>query len=256
MSALLESLALPGAAGWVTPLLALTGVISAALTTSLGAGGGLLLLGVMSLFLPVAGVIPLHGVIQFGATAGRSLLLWRHIRVSLVAAFALGAVIGSLAGAQVLVRLPESALQLLLGLFIIVLAWLPIPRLRRAATAGTVAAGAVTSALTLFVGATGPLVSAFLHALRLDRLAHVGSFAACMVVQHGLKIAVFGVAGFAFAPYGPFLAVMLVSVLLGNAAGRLVLSRLDDRRFHRLLAIVLTLLALRLLHGGLEPLWN
>jgi len=254
LSGLLESVALPGAADWVTPLLAAVALVSAGLTTAAGAGGGLLLLAAMTLFLPVGSVIPLHGVVQFGATSGRALLLWRHVRLPLVLAFSLGGVIGALAGSQVLVRLPESVLQLVLGAFIIVLAWLPLPRLRRVAGPGTAVAGAVTTALTLFVGATGPLVSAALHALNLDRLVHVGTFGACMVVQHGLKIAVFGFAGFAFAPYGPFLALMLASVLLGNLLGRVALARLDDRRFHRLLAVVLTLLALRLLYTGLAGL--
>jgi len=207
--------------------------VNAGLTTVAGAGGGLLLLATMTLFLSVGSVISLHGVVQFGATTGRTVLLWRHVHVPLLLAFSLGDLIGALAGSQLLVRLRESVLQLMVEAFIIVLAWLPP-----------------------FVSATGPLVSAILHALNLDRLVDGGTFAVCMVVQHGLKIAVFGFAGFAFAPYGPFLGGMLASVMLGNLLGRVVLARLDDRRFHRLLAVVLTLLALRLLYTGLAGLGN
>lgn len=250
MSGLLELIALPQAPLWVTPLLCGVGLLGSLITASVGAGGGLLLLAVMTMFLPVASVIPLHGVIQFGSNASRTALLVRHVRVSVLVAFAGGAVVGAAAGAQALVRVPEAWLQLMLGVFILVLSWVPVPRLRRGSPAGVAGAGAITTVLTLFVGATGPLVAAFFHALRLERLAHVGTFSACMLVQHGLKLAVFGFAGFAFGPYLPFLAVMLGCAFVGTWLGRQVLVRLDDARFHRALALLLTLLALRLLYAG------
>lgn len=251
MSELAQLVAIPGTAAWVGPLLCLFGLLTAAITAALGAGGGLLLLAVMTMFVPVSATIPLHGAVQFGAAASRTLLHLRQVRPAIVAAFALGALAGAAAGSQVLVRLSEAWLQLLLGSFILVFAWLRLPPLRRGGSGALVAIGAaVTSFLTLFVGATGPLVAAVLHALRLDRLAHVGTFSACMILQHGFKIAVFAFAGFAFAPYLPFLAAMLVFTLLGSWLGRRVLLRLDDTRFHRALAVILTLFALRLLVTG------
>ncbi|MDZ7829637.1 MAG: TSUP family transporter [Halofilum sp. (in: g-proteobacteria)] len=256
MSALFELVALPGAASWVTPLLAGIAVFTACLTTALGAGGGLLLLAVMTLFLPVSSVIPLHGAIQLGATTSRTGLLLRHVRLRLLLSFAIGALLGAAAGSRILFGLTEAWLEILLGAFILCLAWMPLPRLRRAPAGSTLVAGAVTSVLTLFLGATGPLVSAFLAALRLDRLAHVGTFAACMTVQHGLKIAVFGMAGFAFGPFLPFLLLMLAATALGNWIGKRTLEGLDDSRFHRLLAVVLTLLAARLLYRGWADLLN
>ena len=254
MSALLELIALPGAPAWVAPLLCGVALLSSLVTASLGAGGGLLLLGVMTMFLPVASAIPLHGTIQLGSNASRTALLARHVRGAILLAFAGGALVGAAAGSQVLVRLPEAWLQLILGGFILALAWVPLPRLRGGSSAGTVAAGALTTALTLFVGATGPLVAAFFHALRLDRLTHVGTFSACMLVQHAAKIAVFGLAGFAFGPYLPLLAAMLACAFIGTWLGRKVLVRLGDARFHRVLAGLLTLLALRLLYQGVTGL--
>lgn len=250
MIELAELVTAPVGPAWVTLLLGGVGIVTAFLTAALGAGGGLLLLAVMTLFLPVASVIPLHGAIQFGAAASRTVLLVRHVRLHLLAAFSAGSALGAAGGSQVLVRLPEARLQLLLGLFIIVLAWVPIPRLRGVARSGSAAAGAVTTAMTLFVGATGPLVSAFLQALRLDRLVHVSTFSACMLVQHSLKIAVFAYAGFGFGPYLPFLAFMLLCTWSGSWLGRFVLMRFDDARFHQALALLLTLLALRLVYIG------
>lgn len=241
---------LPDASAWAAPILLATGMLGALLTTTLGAGGGLLLLAVMTVFLPVNVTIPLHGVIQAGAGASRTLLMWRHLSLPLLLAFALGAVVGAAAGSVVLVRLPEPAMQLILGIFVLLLAWVPVPRLQRVSRSGVGAVAAITTGLTLFVGATGPFVAAFLKALRLDRLQYMATFSTCMLLQHGLKVAVFALAGFAFAPWLPFLAAMLAAVFAGSWLGRHVLLRMNNTLFHRALAVVLTLLALRLLYSG------
>lgn len=245
---------LPDAPAWAAPILLAAGMLGALITTSLGAGGGLLLLAVMTVFLPVTATIPLHGVIQAGAGASRTLLLWRHLSLPLLLAFAVGAIAGAAAGSVVLVRLPEPAMQLILGIFILLLAWVPVPRLRHASHGGLGVVAAITTGLTLFVGATGPLVAAFLRALGLDRLQYMATFSTCMLLQHGLKVVVFAFAGFAFAPWLPFLAAMLIAVFAGSWLGRHVLQRMDNALFHRALAAVLTLLALRLLYSGLTGL--
>lgn len=245
---------LPDASAWAVPILLATGLLSALLTTALGAGGGLLLLAVMTVFLPVTATIPLHGVIQAGAGASRTLMMWRHLSLPLLLAFAIGALAGAAAGSLVLVRLPEPAMQLILGVFILLLAWVPVPQLQRVSRGGLGVVAAITTGLTLFVGATGPFVAAFLRALRLDRLQYMATFSTCMLLQHGLKVAVFALAGFAFAPWLPFLAAMLVAVFAGSWLGRHVLQRMNNNAFHRALAVVLTLLALRLLYSGLTGL--
>jgi len=240
----------PGLSGWITAMLLAASTLGSFITAAFGAGGGVMLLGVMTLFLPVTAVIPLHGVVQAGSNAGRTAILWRHIRWPVLLAFAAGGAVGAALGSQLLVRLPQAWLQLALGAFILWSCWGPVPRIERGSAWGVAAGGALTSVLTLFVGATGPFVAAFLRALRLDRFRHMATFSACMVTQHGLKILVFGLLGFAFGPYLAFLAAMLACGFAGTVLGRLVLGRLDEAIFRRSLTLLLTLLALRLLIVG------
>ncbi len=244
-------LLLPEVPVWGTVALLLAGVLGAFVTTAFGAGGGVLLLGVLPVFLPVAAVIPVHGVLQAGSNGLRTGLLIRHIRWSLLLAFTGGGLIGTVIGASLFVRLPEAWLELALGTFILWTCWGPRPRLRRRSLTVLGAGGAVTGALTLFVGATGPFVAALLGALRLERHAHMATFSACMLLQHTLKIAAFGLMGFAFAPWLPFIVAMFVAAFVGTWLGRLALGRMGDARFHRVLAVLLTLLALRLVVSGM-----
>jgi uncharacterized membrane protein YfcA len=68
-----------------------------------------------------------------------------------------------------------------------------------------------------------------------------------MVLQHGLKIAVFGLLGFNYAPYLPLVIGMIVTGFLATLVGRRVLHGMGDGRFRLALTILLTVLGLRLL---------
>jgi uncharacterized membrane protein YfcA len=68
-----------------------------------------------------------------------------------------------------------------------------------------------------------------------------------MVIQHGLKIGVFGLLGFNYAPYLPLVAGMIATGFLGTLAGRRLLHGMGDSRFNYALTILLTILGLRLL---------
>jgi uncharacterized membrane protein YfcA len=107
--------------------------------------------------------------------------------------------------------------------------------------------GAVASFLTMFFGATGPFVAAMLAARLPVRQAYVGTHAACMTAQHGLKIVVFGVLGFAFAPWLPLIVAMIATGFAGTVAGTRLLHVLPEQHFRKALKAVLTLLALNLL---------
>lgn len=216
-------------------------------TASFGAGGGVMLLGVMAQVLPPQLIIPLHGVAQLGSNAGRAAMSWRHIDWKLIGAFLPGALLGALLGSFVLVALPPAIMYLTIALFILYLCWGPkLPKMVLGKW-GTSMAGAITTFITLFAGATGPLVAAFVKQIHADRFRTVATFAAAMSLQHILKVTVFEVAGFPLEAWLPLLACMVISGAVGTWVGLRLLKRMPDRYFHRIFNIVLTLMALRLI---------
>jgi uncharacterized membrane protein YfcA len=109
----------------------------------------------------------------------------------------------------------------------------------------------VLALLSMFVGATGPLMSVILaQILSNDRKALVATHAAAMTVQHGLKILVFGLAGFAFWDWLPLILVMIGSGFLGTVYGTGLLDRLPEESFRRWFKIGVSILALDLLRQG------
>lgn len=216
-------------------------------TTSIGIGGGVMLIAIMAQVVPAEIIIPVHGIVQLGSNASRTLMAWRAIDWSVIGAFVPGALAGAFIGSFVIVSLPPAFLYLTIAGFTLFLCWGPrIPQIALG-RAGTMTAGALTTFLTLFAGATGPLVGAFVRQKHSDRFITVATFAAAMSVQHLLKIFVFQFAGFDVRPWLLLTVAMIASGALGTWIGFKLLRRVSDRHFGLVFKLVLTLLAIRLI---------
>lgn len=238
--------------GWPIALsLVALSFASSFITVAFGIGGGIIMLAVLAVLLPAPAVIPVHGLVQLGSNAGRLSIMTRHVHRTVVPAFLLGAIFGVALGGTLVVQLPSGAVQLGVGLFVLWSVFAHPPRFMRNSAALN---GAISSFLTMFFGGTGPFVATFVKAQDLDRMNHVATHAALMTIQHLLKIAVFGVLGFAFAQWVGFVALLIAAGFAGTVVGRMALARIDNKSFRYLLNTVLTLLAIRLIWSGVSGL--
>lgn len=245
---LLESLS--PLSGGINLVLVLLSVFTSAFTAAVGIGGGVLMIMALAQVMPAAALIPVHGMVQFGSNVGRTALTWRHVDLALLAAFLPGVVLGALAAAWLLVRLPAGVLELCIAAFVLFTCWGPGLPKRALGRGGVLVAGAVTTLLSSLVGASGPMVAAFIKQSQSGRLAKVATFSACMLLQHLTKAFVFGVAGFVFRDWLPLMLVMVAAGFLGTWLGLRLLHRLSEHRFDTLFKWALTLLALRLVWLG------
>lgn len=241
----------------VALLLLLCSTVTSMITASLGAGGGVLLLVLMAMWIPPAAIIPVHGMIQLGSNGGRVVLTWRHIDWRTITAFAPGVLAGAALGAWLLVDMPAHLWQLTIGLFVLYLCWGPALPKAAFGQGGVFIASLLTSFVSLFVGATGPLVAAFIKQMHTDRFTTVATFATAMSLQHAPKALVFGVAGFVFHEWLAFILGMIAFGFAGTWLGLHALRSLSNRHFHRIFNLLLTILALRLLWqaGGSAGWW-
>ena len=240
--------ALHAGLGWpIAGTLLAVSFLSSLITVAFGIGGGAVMLATLATLLPAAAIVPVHGIVQFGSNAGRAAMMLGHMRLELLAGFTGGAVLGVVLGGSLVVQLHPGWLQICVGLFILwsVLAK-PPAFLRRS---GPIT-GAFSSFLTMFFGGTGPFVATYVKAQDLERHPHVATHAMLMTVQHLLKTLAFGFHGFAFSAWAGLIGLLIVFGFLGTLTGRLVLARIDERRFRIALNVILTLLALRLIYAG------
>jgi len=239
----------------ISPLL-FAGLVAASFITAFvgvvtGAAGGLLLLGVMSMAMSPAVLIPVHTVVMLGTGFSRAVIMRRHIMRGTILPFAIGAGVGAIAGAKTFIALPISWLQLILGAFILLVTW--APQLGRiGAERGRFAVlGFFATFLGVFVSATGTLIAPLVASAAKDRFAHAATLGTLMMITHIAKLAAFGVIGFAVWSFAPLMAAMIVAGAAGNWIGDSMLLRMPERRFRIVLQLILTALALRLLWGAL-----
>lgn len=234
---------------WSFVLLCGVSFLGSFTTAALGLGGGLLVLATMTLFFPPAVLIPVHGVVQLGSNVGRAALMFRNVLRDILPVFLFGTILGAVIGVNLVVTLPIPLLQLILAAFILYSTWAPKFQASKPGKATFFGVGAVGAFITMFVGATGPLVMPFASAACAERQEVVATHATLMSIQHSLKLISFGVLGFAFGPYIPLLVGLIVFGFVGTYIGKHVLNRLPERVFRIALKTIVTVIALRLLVG-------
>jgi uncharacterized membrane protein YfcA len=216
------------------------------MTAAVGIGGGVLLLAVMAQMIPVQALIPVHGLVQLGSNGNRAYMTRQYIDWKMSWLFIMGAVLGAFISAWIVIQLPLDMIRLTVAFFILFLVWGPKPKAVVLSNIKLVIAGGVTTIISAFVGATGPLVAAFVHRQNMDKLPTVATFAACMSFQHMLKAAVFIAVGFSFQEWLVVIVLMIISGAFGTWVGLHLLKKLSVETFQLLFRWVVTLLALRL----------
>lgn len=221
--------------------------LASTITGTLGLGGGVLLISVMAIFLPPVAIVPVHGVVLLVMSATRGLFGLRHVEWPIVRQYLYGAIIGAAIGSQFVRKIPPGLIPLLLGIFILTVTWMPILKTEVRIPLKFSCLGGVKTLLSLFVGATGPLLIPFLlrAGLMKDRL--VVTAAVLATISHILKVTAFGLLGFAFAPYVPLLVGMMISVTLGSYVGTRLRGKVPEQPFRQAVKILVTVLASRMI---------
>ena len=242
-----------GISGLVAFMIVVVAFFTSAITGAFGLGGGLALLAAMSILFPPAAVVPVHGVAQLGSNASRWFLLREHSVWAIVLWFTIGAALGSVLGALVVVELSEELLRLGIALFILFTVWVPKPKSYAAGNGFFFAGGAVSSFLTMFFGATGPIVATILSATKLDRMQVVSTHALCLLIQHGFKTLAFGALGFAFAEWAPLILAIIAAGFAGSYVGTHFLKKMPETDFQMAFKVLLTLVAIYIIAVALIP---
>ena len=234
-------------------LLCLLMLATSFLSGIFGMAGGLILIGVLLVLLPVQTAMVLHAVTQMASCGWRALLWRKHVRWAPVAAYIFGCVLA--VGAWSLFRyVPSTPVALIfLGVtpFLVKLFpadYQPNPESR---LQGTVY-GTVCMTLMLLTGVAGPLIDSFFLGGKLDRREIVATKAACQIFSHALKLAYFGVIIEQAGTLDPALAALaIVSSMIGTTAASRILEMMSDRQF-RVWAgrIIATIAGYYIFHGA------
>ena len=206
----------------------------------------------MAMVFPPVALIPVHGVVQAGSNVTRTIIAHKLVIRSAILPFAIGALIGSAIGGKIVISIPVSLLQAILGVFMLYVCFAPkitagVPTGKRFFVLGTVGAF-----ISMFIGATGTILAPWVRGVSDDRRVYVATHAAVMVFIHGLKVVVFAFLGFQFFTYLPLMAAMVTAGFLGNWIGFKLLNMMNEGVFRRVFQIMLIILSVRLLWAAAD----
>jgi len=215
-------------------------IITSMISGVFGMAGGLILMLILGLLLPVQAAMVLHGVTQFFSNGWRA-VLWRGwIRWDIVGAYMLGALPATLVPA-LLAFVPEKAV-LLLAVGLVPYAALAIPKslaLDAAEPMHAFACGFLVAGLQLVAGVAGPLLDVFFVRSDLDRRAVVATKAVTQAASHTMKIAYYGALVAAMPALGlDCYGAAIVAALIGTTLAGPLLERLSNASFRQWTQII------------------
>lgn len=219
-----------------TVLLLLVVLITATVSGVFGMAGGLMLMGALTLAMPVSAAMVTHGAVQFVSNGWRAVLHRRHIDWRIIVMYGLGSAIAAGLLALVTYDPTKAWIYLLLGL-VPGLAWLPKKRfnLDAAKPAHAVACGLSVTGLNVIAGVSGPLLDVFFVRTPLTRHQIVATKAATQAFSHTVKMIFYGVSLLGAATTGLppwwFFALAAPLAMVGAWLGALVLDRISDLNF-------------------------
>ena len=222
--------------------------ISSFISSIVGFGGGMLLLGILALNFPVSKVIPLHAVIQLGSNLNRLFFFRFKVKWNIFLPFALGCIIGIPIGGIFFYSVNEDFLKILVAFFITFNVINKFPTLSKNKMFLT---GIISSFLSTIIGVTGSLISSVVQSFNLSKPEYISSCAFLLFTQHICKCILFGLMGFAFYEYNLLIILVILSGILGTFAGKNIIYKIPDRFLKLGIRIILLLISLNLFINGL-----
>jgi uncharacterized protein len=229
----------------ITAVLVIGSLITAFISGIFGMAGGMMLIGILALILPVHAAFVSHGILQLVANGWRAVLHWRHINVAVFSWFALATIAAGLIVSAIGYVPSKPLLFLLLGLMPLLL-WVPKGWFTpdAAMPSHAIGAGFVAAALNLTAGVSGPLIDTVFVRTGLTRHQIVATKAAIQSLNHVSKIIVYGIPLLSYAHAGLpplwLFALAIPASMLGTTAGGWVLDRMSDVNFKRWTAWIVT----------------
>lgn len=226
---------------------AILSFLTSLLTSIFSVGGGLIMLVALAQSFSPATLIPLHGSIQLANNFSRTLVYREFFQWKLIKNIVISTMFGAVIGIYLFGTLPENLLVMVIAATILFLTWAPIDSLILSVMKNDWFCGFISGFAGIFVGANGPLVTAYLRTKNLSPEVLVANHGAIMIFQHGIKIVLFAsFFNFIILDYFIFILILALTGYAGANLGRRLISKVPFKSFNIILKVLLTLLAFSL----------
>lgn len=241
------------------PVLALAAIAFTVLVTSfisgiLGMAGGMILMGVLVMLMPVPAAMMLHGITQMASNGWRAWLWRRAIDWRVFRGICYGALLVLAVFSVLQLAGSRPVVYLVLGMTPFISYLLPASlKLNVDRRGHPFVCGVVCTVLALLAGVSGPLLDVFFLTSKLDRRGVVATKAASQTFSHLVKIVYFGLLlASAHGRVDWWFALLMVGLAVtGTSLSRKVLEAMSDTDFRVWTRRVVSVIGVFYLANGL-----
>jgi uncharacterized membrane protein YfcA len=214
------------------------------LTSIFSLGGGLIMLVALAQSFSPGTLIPLHGAIQLSNNLSRTYVYKEFFKWHLIQNILIATIFGALVGILLFGAMPEQILIWLIAGTILFLTWAPLDNLILSLMRNDWFCGFISGFAGIFIGANGPLVTAYMRTKNLSPESLVANHGAVMIFQHSIKILLFiYFFNFSLEEYLFFILILAVTGYAGAVLGKALISSISYDSFNIVLKLLLSLLA-------------
>ena len=224
----------------------LTAIISAVS----GMGGGVVLLSVMTLFLPITTIVPVHGVVQLFSNTSRTWLLRKNVIKPIFLWFCVGLPLGTFTSIQIIKSVQNKEVFLLLIaalIFYSIFKPKKLPQLKISYWC-FIFIGFAVGILGPLIGSTGPAMAPFFIRDDFSKEQIVATKSSVQTIGHLIKIPTFLYLGFNYLEYANLTILMVVAALLGTTIGVKILGKIQEGHFKIIFKCALFIAGVRILY--------
>lgn len=223
-------------------LIAAAAFIAAMLAAVTGFGGAAVLLPVLVLAFGTRQAVPILTIAQLIGNGSRVWFNRHELDLRVVGWFTVGAIPLALLGGFLFAKAPLTALNRILGVFLIaVVVWRHVrpSKAHKFPVQSFAGIGAGASFLSALTGSVGPVMAPFFLAYGLVKNAYIGTEALSTVVMHVTKLVAYRQA--AVLPASAALIGLALGpvMIVGSFLGKRIVDRLPERVFIAIIEVVL-----------------
>ena len=219
--------------------------VTSLLTSIFSVGGGIIMLVALAQSFSPGTLIPLHGAIQLSNNLSRTFVYRKFFKWYLIQNILVATTIGSVGGILLFGAIPEEALIWLIAGTILFFTWAPLDNFILSIMKNDWFCGLISGFAGIFIGANGPLVTAYMRTKNLNPESLVANHGAVMIYQHSIKILLFiYFFGFSIGEYFFFILILAIAGFAGAVLAKAIISLIPHESFNIALKILLSFLAL------------
>lgn len=222
-------------------ILGVVGLVAGLLSGTVGFGGGMVILPIITYFYGVEVAVPVSTIAQLLSNLSKAGMGFREIQWKQVGLFLILAAPFTALGAFGFAVVPKAPMTRILCVFLIIFAIIKITgKIRLPHKKGTMLiGGGITGFINGLLGISGPLSSAVFLTLELAPVAYIASEATAAAIMHIIKAIMYG--KFNLMDGTIFLNGLYIGVamMVGNFLAMKTIRKINKKLYQRLVAAVM-----------------